>query len=176
MVRLPPPPPDDPPSPSSLLPPHAASASAAAVMPAVATSARRPLLDTEYIRYLVLMGDGRGRSERTTAAACGHWEPMTNTPFPRCGTRRRGRDRVVTTAGGRCDAACSEATAPTVPAPAAGPAEAAATAAMPTVPAAVAAAEAATTEAATAEAPAPEPTAAAGATEQDAAEHQAAEV
>ncbi|GAA4742430.1 hypothetical protein GCM10023328_24680 [Modestobacter marinus] len=53
------PPPEPPPSPSlSLSPPHADSAKAIAVMPAVATSARRPLLDTEFIRYLVLMGGG----------------------------------------------------------------------------------------------------------------------
>src|SRR3954470_19871742 len=103
MVRLPPP--EDPPSPlSSLLPPQADSASAAAVMPAVATSVRRPLLDTEYIRYLVLMRGGqRAREGRTSAAACGQWRCMTNTRFPRCEKGGRGRDRVVTPLGSRCD-------------------------------------------------------------------------
>src|SRR3569833_1870491 len=56
------PPPDEPPSPSSL-PPHADSASAVAVMPAVATSMRRPLLDTEFIRYLDLMEAASGRTK-----------------------------------------------------------------------------------------------------------------
>src|SRR3954464_6586746 len=103
MVRLPPP--EDPPSPlSSLLPPQADSASAAAVMPAVATSVRRPLLDTEYIRYLVLVRGGqRAREGRTSAAACGQWRCMTNTRFPRREKCGRGRDRVVTTPGSRCD-------------------------------------------------------------------------
>src|SRR3954452_6883058 len=61
MVSVPPPP--EPPL-SLLPPPHAVSASAVTAMPDVAASRRRPLLETEFIRYLVFVEADRRRSER----------------------------------------------------------------------------------------------------------------
>jgi hypothetical protein len=42
-------------------------------MPAVAVSSRRPFLDPEFIRHLVLVQAAAGAHRPVAAAACGHW-------------------------------------------------------------------------------------------------------
>src|SRR4051812_23309338 len=97
MISAPPPLPPPPPEPlSSLLPPHAASASAVAVMPAVAVSRRRPFLDPEFIRHLVLVQAASGRTRPRLSSRLWPLGDRQLTPgFPPGENPGGERDRLV---------------------------------------------------------------------------------